>query len=140
MTVLVLIIGLCSCSKPASEPEPEEPEPEEPSAEPESVAIKAKGEIVKWGENPAVFKIDGGGTLELDIKDAEISGGYIPKIGDQVVILYDKDKMKLFDLELEYRPVEAKTAESTEDKEEAETTDAGKDDAPAAEEKKDDAD
>ena len=79
-----------------------------------TVAVKAKGEILEWGSNPAVFKIDGGATLRLDIKDAEISGGYIPEEGDQVIITYDKEKMKLIDLQLEYRLADEETkAQST---------------------------
>ena len=72
-----------------------------------SVVIKAKGEIEKWGKNPSIFKIDGRATLRLDIKKAKISGGYIPKEGDQVVIFYDKNTLELIDLRLEYRPADA---------------------------------
>ena len=72
-----------------------------------SVVIKAKGEIEKWGKNPSIFKIDGRATLKLDIKKAKISGGYIPKEGDQVVIFYDKNTLELIDLRLEYRPADA---------------------------------
>lgn len=67
------------------------------------VEIKAKGQILKWGSNPAVFKVEGGATLRLDISDATISAGYIPEVGDQVIITYDKETMKLIDLQLEYR-------------------------------------
>ena len=73
----------------------------------DSVVIKAKGEIEKWGKNPSIFKIDGRATLKLDIKKAKISGGYIPKEGDQVVIFYDKNTLELIDLRLEYRPADA---------------------------------
>lgn len=68
------------------------------------IAFKAKGEIVEWGKSPSVFKLDGSSTIELDIKDAKVSGGYIPKVGDQVVIIYSKDDMKLLEIQLEYRP------------------------------------
>lgn len=71
-----------------------------------SVVIKTKGEIEKWGKNPSIFKIDGRATLKLDIKKAKISGGYIPKEGDQVVIFYDKNTLELIDLRLEYRPAD----------------------------------
>ena len=75
-------------------------------SETDSVIIKAQGEITEWA-NPCTIKVEGGGTLELDIIDAQVSGGYIPQAGDQVIISYDKDVMKLLSVQLEYRPVKA---------------------------------
>ena len=92
----------------ATEPETEATEPETeateaPTKAPEPVVIKAKGVITNWG-NPCAIKLDGGGTVKLDIKNANVSGGYVPEVNDQVVIKYDKDNMKLTDIQLEYRP------------------------------------
>ena len=47
--------------------------------------------------------MDGGATVKLDIKEADVAAGYIPEVGDQVLIHYDKDTMKLIDIQLEYR-------------------------------------
>ena len=51
--------------------------------------------------------MDGAATLNLDITDALVSGGYIPQTDDEVVILYDKDSLKLLSIQLEYRPAKA---------------------------------
>ena len=76
--------------------------------ETDSVIIKARGEVLEWA-NPCIIKVDGAATMNLDIIDASVSGGYIPQTGDQVLIIYDKDEMKLLDIQLEYRPAKANT-------------------------------
>ena len=68
----------------------------------EEVVIEAKGTLVEW-EDPCTIKLDGGATVKLDIKEADVAAGYIPEVGDQVLIHYDKDTMKLIDIQLEYR-------------------------------------
>ena len=78
---------------------------EAPEPEPESVVVRAKGVINSWG-NPCSVKLDGGGTVKLDISDADISGGYIPQENDQVIINYEKESMKLIQIQLEYRPTD----------------------------------
>ncbi len=80
--------------------------------ETDSVIIKARGEVIEWA-NPCIFKVDGGATLNLDIIDAEVSGGYIPQAGDQVLITYDKDEMELLVIQLEYRPAKATAMSET---------------------------
>ena len=66
------------------------------------VIIEAKGTLVEW-DDPCTIKVDGGATVILDIKDADVAAGYIPEVGDQVLIHYNKDTMKLIDIQLEYR-------------------------------------
>ena len=72
--------------------------------DPDIVLIEATGEVVEW-DDPCEIKIDGGATLKLDIKDAYVAAGYVPRSGDQVTFSYDKDSMKLYEIMLEYRPV-----------------------------------
>ena len=74
--------------------------------ETDSVIIKARAEVIEWA-NPCTLKVDGAATLNLDITDALVSGGYIPQTDDEVVILYDKDSLKLLSIQLEYRPAKA---------------------------------
>ena len=101
-----------------AEPTTEEPTTEEPTdapeptapPKPETVAVNAEGTIDAW-DNPCVIKINGGGTVTLDISDATISGGYIPEVGDSVRISYDKDNMKLLDVQLVYRSVDESEVE-----------------------------
>ena len=78
------------------------PEPA-PEPEPEDLIVNINGVINSWG-NPCIIKIDGGGTVELDISDASIAGGYVPQVGDQIIASYEKGDMKLLHLQLEYRP------------------------------------
>ena len=66
---------------------------------------------MKWGKNPVEIKVEGGSTLKLDIKKAKISGGYIPEVGDQVTITYDKSKMALLTIRLEYRSADEEAVE-----------------------------
>ncbi len=73
---------------------------------PAPVVIKAKGEVTAWTDNSCNLKVEGGTIIKLDITEAAISGGYVPQEGDQVIFTYDKDNMKLIDIQLEYRPVE----------------------------------
>ena len=75
----------------------------EKEAEQESVIIQARGELIKWA-NPCEVKIDGRGTVTLDITNASVSGGYIPQVSDKVIISYDKATMELTGIQLEYRP------------------------------------
>lgn len=70
---------------------------------PAPVIIKAKAEIAEWNDNSCNLKVEGGTTLKLDITEAKISGGYVPQAGDQVIIFYNKDSMKLAEIQLEYR-------------------------------------
>ena len=65
--------------------------------------MNIRGTINSWG-NPCTIKVEGGSSVQLDISDASIAGGYIPQEGDQVVAAYSKDDMKLLHLQLEYRP------------------------------------
>lgn len=110
----------------------EEKKQEDKEKKEEEVEIKTKGSIVKWDddedkdndEKKATFKVDGGATLQLDIKDAEISGGYLPEVGDEVVIKYNKKTMKLIDLELVYRPVDEELQDETPQAQPEENTDA----------------
>ena len=88
--------------------EPTEPTPEPPTNAPDkkddsALVVKGEGTILNW-ENPCTVKLNGGGTIELDISDTSMSGGYVPETGDQVMISYDKDKLKLLDVQLVYRP------------------------------------
>ncbi len=75
----------------------------EKAADQESVIIQARGELIKW-DNPCMVKIDGRGTVTLDIINASVSGGYIPQDGDKVIISYEKSTMELTGIQLEYRP------------------------------------
>ena len=89
----------------------EAPKPtEEPETDPGYVVINAEGTITKWG-NPCTIKVDGNGTVKLDISDASVSGGYIPEEGDQVKIAYDKDSMKLLSIQLVYRQADEENDE-----------------------------
>ena len=76
-------------------------------ADPHSVLIKAEGEIKTW-EAMSKIKIFGGATLNLDIKKAVVTGGYIPRPEDKVLIYYDKDAMKLLSIQLLYRDPDEK--------------------------------
>ena len=80
-------------AKPKSKPEPKT----------DDLIVNIKGVISEW-DNPCVIKVEGGGTVELDISDSSIAGGYVPQEGDQVIAAYEKDDMKLLHLQLEYRP------------------------------------
>ena len=85
----------------ATEPTEDTTEATEPP-EPEYVIINAEGTIVRWG-NPCTIKLTGGSTIKLDISDASLSGGYVPAIDDMVKVAYEKDDMKLLDIQLMYR-------------------------------------
>ena len=60
-----------------------------------------------------MYKIDGttitltkGDSFYVQIALKKNGNTYVPQEGDQVIVTYDKDNMKLIDIQLEYRPVE----------------------------------
>ncbi len=86
------------------EPETEATEP--PAPEDDMVIVKATGTIYEMdsSKRTATFKLEGGGQIELDVTDSAIPSGYLPQLGDDVAISYDKSDMKLLDIQLVYRP------------------------------------
>lgn len=85
-------------------PETEATEP--PAPKDDMVIVKATGTIYEMdsSKRTATFKLEGGGQIELDVTDSAIPSGYLPQLGDDVKISYDKSDMKLLDIQLVYRP------------------------------------
>ena len=86
--------------------EPETDATEPPAPKDDMIIIKANGTIYEMdaSKGTATFKLEGGGQIELDVTDSAIPSGYLPQLGDEVSISYDKSDMKLLDIQLVYRP------------------------------------
>ena len=99
------------------DPDEQMSEKNDDQGEPATVIIRVKGEILKLEGSKCQIKAEGGATLDLDAKDAMFAAGYIAQTGDQVIVSYNKDTLKITEIQLEYRPVAQAQAETAEDAE-----------------------
>ena len=126
-------------AEPEKKEEPEKKDEPEEKDDPADVGIRAEGEILEWpndgdGKTTCKIKVEGGATLELDIKDAKVAAGWVPKEGDEVIIVYNKTKMTLLEIEVRYKSA-ARKAVAPAAADESATPDANTEDARAETEK-----
>ena len=90
--------------KPTPKPEPGKSIGPEPVVDP---TITAKGEIISVSKKAVRIQDIHDNEIKLKItKKTKIASGYVPEKGDEVQVVYDKDKMTLLKIQLIERPVD----------------------------------